>query len=265
MLARLFSSKAIIDPNTQNWIFDTFAWAIEHFDIAVFQTETRLILPSNEFYPGKVSSVDEMAQAMFVNTKQYAGMQHWPIALSSTQPTSSTRISDLKLGQVLRGERADIGLAEDKAAIMLGYSPLQVNQPQDLIAAISQALARILVLANQALPPGGKDYLPQTIDLVACFMGFGVIFANTAYQFRGGCGGCNNANLNRQSALTEPETLYCLALFCVLKQQPISAVKGHLKKHLQKDFTRAYKSIEQALVSSAQPALLACLGDKISQ
>jgi hypothetical protein len=259
MLAKLFSPKEIIDQNTQRWILDTFAWAIENFDINVLKNDTRLVLPNNEFYPGTVSSIDEMAQAMFINTKHYAGMQKWPIELVSSAPTSVTTIDDLALGTSLRGEHADVLLSTDKLPLMLGFTPNQVNQPQDLIAAITQALAGILVTSNKVLPPGGKAYLPQTIDLVACFMGFGVIFANTAYQFRGGCGSCNNASLNRQAALTEPETLYALALFCVLKRQPIKSVKGHLKSHLRKDFTSAYKNIEQSLSSSTQPALLAMM------
>ena len=221
--------------------------------------ETRLILPSNEFYPGTVSSIDEMAQAMFINTKNYAGMQQWPIQLTNNVPTSNTAIEDLTLGTVIRGEHADITLSTGNEALTLGYTPNQVNQPQDLIAGISQALASILVVSNKVLPPGGKEYLPQAIDLVACFMGFGVIFANTAYQFKGGCGSCNNASLNRQAALTEPETLYALALFCVLKQEPIKQVKSHLKSHLRKDFSHAYKSIEQSLNNSTQPALLAVM------
>tara|TARA_R110000764_G_scaffold105096_1_gene190802 strand:- start:274 stop:1056 length:783 start_codon:yes stop_codon:yes gene_type:complete len=257
MLAKLFSPKEIIDENTQNWILDTFAWAIENFDINVLKNDARLILPTNEFYPGTVSSIDEMARAIFVNTKNYAGMQKWPIELISTVPTSTTTIEDLVLGTTIRGDHAEVSLSPDNSPLMLGFTPKQVNQPQDFIAAITQALAGILVTSNKVLPPGGQAYLPQAIDLVACFMGFGVIFANTAYQFRGGCGSCNNASLNRQAALTEPETLYTLALFCLLKKQAMKTVKGHLKSHLRKDFASAYKSIEQSLSSSTQPALLA--------
>jgi len=261
MLAKLFSPKEIIDENTQNWIFDTFAWAIENFEINVLKNDSRLILPTNEFYPGKVSSIDEMAQAMFINTKNYAGMQKWPIQLSSATPESNTAIEDLSLGPIIRGDHAEVAISNGNEALILGFTPNQVNQPQDLIAAISQTLASILVISNKVMPPGGKEYLPQATDLVACFMGFGVIFANTAYQFKGGCGACNNASLNRQASLTEPETLYALALFCVLKKESMKNVKYHLKSHLKKDFVNAYKSIEQSLSSTTQPALLALVSE----
>ncbi len=49
MLAKLFSPKAIIDENTQNWIHDTFAWAVENFDINVLKNDARLVLPTNDF------------------------------------------------------------------------------------------------------------------------------------------------------------------------------------------------------------------------
>jgi len=95
--------------------------------------------------------------------------------------------------------------------------------------------------------------LAQTIDLVACFMGFGVIFANTAYQFKGGCGSCNNRNLNRQAALPELETVYALALFSVIKGVDIKQVKKALKPHLYKPFRQANKEISLYLQQTNDP------------
>lgn len=259
MLNRLFKSSPIIDQNTQEWILDTFAWAIENFDINILKNDSRLVLPNNEFYPGKVSSVNEMADSIFEHTKQYAGMQKWPVDLYSSTPELAARIEQIQVGGIVRGESAEISLVDAQQPLVLGFNPKQVNQPQDLIASIAQALATILVVSNKSLPPGGKDYLPQAIDLVACFMGFGVIFANTAYQFKGGCGSCNNASLNRQSALAEPETLYILALYCVIKDESAATVKSHLKGYLRRDFMKAYKSIKQSLTATAHPALLAAM------
>ncbi len=116
-----------------------------------------------------------------------------------------------------------------------------------------QIQAGILVNQNGVLPPGGKEVLPQTIDLVACFMGFGIIFSNTAYQFKGGCGSCNNQNLNRQSALPELETVYGLALFCVIKCIEIQQVKKELKSHLYKPFRQAHKEIILYLQQTTNP------------
>ena len=72
MLAKLFSPKAIIDENTQNWIHDTFAWAIENFDINDG-------LPGNvvlRFYPqenGQIWAYALHKRALFYFNEEYKG------------------------------------------------------------------------------------------------------------------------------------------------------------------------------------------------
>lgn len=167
----------------------------------------------------------------------------------------------------LRGETAQINTSganeisykvegeEISPSINIAFHSSQLNQPQDLIAYLVQIQAGILVNQIAATPsaisaPGGKGVQAQTIDLVACFMGFGVIFANTAYQFKGGCGSCNNRSLNRQAALPELETVYALALFCVIKKIDVKQVKKELKSHLYKPFRQAYKDISHHLTQT---------------
>lgn len=259
MLASLFKPSITLDENSQQWILDTFAWALEQFDVEVFKNNTQLILPNNDFYPGKVSSVEEMADSIFQHTKGYAGMQKWPVEILAKSPALPLTIEQMQLGEVTRGDNAELTTPEQNSTLVLGFNPKHVNQPQDFIAAIAQTMASILVSTNRIAPPGGKEYLPQAADLVGCMMGFGVVFANTAYQFKGGCGSCNNASLNRQAALSEAETLYALALFCVLKNENISKVKAQLKPYLRKEFVQSYKVIKASISSIHQPALLAVM------
>ena len=37
MFKQLFNTKPVIDENSRLWIFDTFEWAIEHFNSEVFK------------------------------------------------------------------------------------------------------------------------------------------------------------------------------------------------------------------------------------
>jgi hypothetical protein len=143
--------------------------------------------------------------------------------------------------------------------IQISYLPSQVNQPQDLISSFAQQLATLLVLYHPILPPGGKDFIPQATDVLACVLGFGVIFTNTAYQFRGGCGSCNNPAANRKSALPEHEMCYALALFCYLKQVPVATVLPQLKSHLRGVYKKMAKEIARQLPQSTEVALLALL------
>lgn len=273
MFSTLFKAKPVIDEESKEWIFDTFAWCIEQLDDDFFQHNSELILPNNTFYPGSSSSVEEMAENIFANTSKYTGMTSWPIKLVPSESYSQKPMPQLSFKSSLRGESA-IVTAEISAQVSnelsykvegealvpltptidIAFHSSQLNQPQDLIAYLVQAQAGILVTQQGTIPPGGKDVLAQTIDLVACFMGFGVVFANTAYQFKGGCGSCNNRNLNRQPALPELETVYALALFCVMKRINIKPIKKELKSHLYKPFRQAHKEITLYLQQTTNPA-----------
>jgi len=272
MLSNFFKTKPVIDESSKEWIFDTFAWCIDQLDGEFFKNNSELILPNNNFYPGSSTSVEEMAGTIFANTLKYSGMTEWPIKLTAAETFTQKPMPQLIFESRLRGEKAKVSihtnstleaaisykiegdkLAPATPTIDIAFHASQLNQPQDLIAYLVQIQAGILVNQHGVLPPGGKEVLPQTIDLVACFMGFGVIFANTAYQFKGGCGSCNNQNLNRQAALPELETVYGLALFCVIKGIEIKQVKKELKSHLYKPFRQAHKEITLYLQQTTNP------------
>lgn len=263
MLSTLFKSKPVIDEATRNWIFDTFSWCIAELDGDFFKKQSKLILPNNTFYPGSATSVEEMGETIFTNTLKYTGMTEWPIKLVSSEQYRQKPMPKLRFESVLRGENCKVSTnqvlkinsEEVISSIDIPFHQSQLNQPQDLIAYIVQIQAQILVTqhgqgSENITLPGGEALLPQAIDLIACFMGFGVIFANTAYQFKGGCGSCNNSNLNRKAALPELETVYALALFTVLKGEDIKVVKKSLKTHLYKTFRQAHKEISLYLQKS---------------
>ncbi len=262
MLFDFFKSQPVVDESVHNWVVDTYSWAITQFNGELLKHDTQLILPTNKFYPGRVSSVHEMAQQVFEQTVNYVGMQNWPLTLVEPQYITNNIIPPLSTSRLLRGESAYItvnGTVNNKQTIEIGYNPAQVNQPQDLVSSFVQVLATLLVYQSPTLPPGGKEYIPQAIDLVACFMGFGVIFSNTAFQYKGGCGTCNNRQANRQSTLTEVETVYSLAMFCVLKHIDKSNVLPHLKPHLKRVFKQSYKQIKAQQIQLEPTALLSLI------
>jgi len=260
----------VIDVDSHQWILETFSWAISHFDSEEFKNNSQLVLPNNQFYQGSVSSVHEMALSIFKQTSTYAGMQQWPIVLITPDQFFASdqqiKVPPFNMVDTCRGENTPFTTLNDEdkgklqaQPIMLSYRENQVNQPQDLISSIVQNLANILIVQQSSLPPGGKEFIPQAVDIIACFMGFGVIFSNTAYQFRGGCGSCNNPNANRQSALPENETVYALALFCLLKSIKPKEVKPHLKSHLRKQFSLSYNALSNSVKNSPDPVLLSLL------
>ena len=204
-----------------------------------------------------------MAQTVFDKTLQYSGMTNWPIKLVSPvvyhQNPNLHNMPKLQFKGAIRSDKVEVFSADFSQVasntIYVSYNPNQINQPQDLIASYAQAFAAILITQRGVLPPGGEQFMPQAIDLVASFMGFGVMFANTAYQFKGGCGSCYNKYANREAALPENEMVYCLAMFSVLKSIPVKQVTLHLKPHLRSSFKKAYKELEGKRKTQELPLL----------
>lgn len=244
MLSFIFPQKPLIDSASQQWLLDCVDWAIKNFEQQYFHDHTTLILPTNEFYSGRVASIDQMARTIFENTANYCGLSNWPFILTPFQHKTQSQLPSFTITGPLRGERAKVTPNDTQTFIEIGYLAAQVNQPQDMIATYAQQFASALVMSAKVLPPGGKTMIPQAIDVLACMMGFGVILANTAYQFKGGCGSCYNPMANRQVALPENDTLYTLAIFCVLKNEPYKKVTPHLKKHLRTSFKKMCNTIE---------------------
>ncbi|WP_448550117.1 hypothetical protein [Thalassotalea fusca] len=259
----LFKQQPCLDDSTTLWVLDAYEWALSNFDCETFKQDTQLILPTSEFYPGKVSSIEEMAQNVFDKTLHYAGMGNWPIKLvppaAYHQNPQFHNMPKLQFSGALRGESVEVYSADyshtASNTIYVSYNPNQINQPQDLVASFAQAFAAILIAQRGILPPGGEQFMPQAIDLVASFMGFGVMFANTAYQFKGGCGSCYNKYANREAALPENEMVYCLAMFSILKNIPVKQVTLHLKSHLRSGFKKAYRELENKRKAQELPLL----------
>ncbi|WP_046004302.1 hypothetical protein [Pseudoalteromonas rubra] len=254
MLA-IFKSKPLLDEAQAQQLIALFGWAVEHFDVDFFLKHTRIVEPTVQDFPDQVSSVEQMAHTVFARVRDYAGLQHWPIALLPPQQMPMQQnFPSFTLSGGLRGEHVSV-LQQPALPIALSYNPNQINQPQDMVASLAGSLAMILIHQVGKLPPGGQEHLPVAADVLAVFMGFGVMLSNSAYHFRGGCGSCYNAYANRQAALSEAETVFVHALVCYFKPQYQGA--KHLKPHLKSLYKKAQKQLRGIIKSSPDPVLLA--------
>lgn len=254
-VSSVLTPQPLLDESTESWIIDTFLWAYNEFDGQHLLPSMQFILPTAEFFPEQVNSVEGMAKYVFGQVCQYAQMQAWPLRLVAPNQISQQTFPTIVFKDIKRGKEAQLVSASNYVDV--SFNPNQVNQPQDLVASYAQSLAYINVLQSRSLPPGGKEFINQAVDLLASFMGFGVMMANTAYQFKGGCGSCYNPYANRNASLSEPELIYVLALLLKASKQSPNAVSAHLKPHLKSMLKRANKQLNQTIKSSAQPMLIA--------
>jgi len=255
MLFSLFASKPPLDEESATWIFQVFAWALRHFDPAYFRDRTILVNPTNEHFPGRADSVQGMADLIFRATAGYAGMSNWPLRLMAPDTRMPTTAPKIQLPHPLRATTDSVSpLVPAGEAIPIGYGPAMIGNPEALIAGFAQNLAHYLSSASGELPPGGLQNWPQATEVLAVFMGFGLMFANTAFNFQTrSCGSCGGPSVQRQAFLSQYDITYALALFCVLKEIPNRETLRHLKKSLRGHFKQCVKDIE-----ARQDALASC-------
>jgi len=239
----IFKSRSLLDDASTRWMFDTFHWALQNFDADLFYSHSVLVLPSNRFFPGRADSEQAMAQLIFERVKHYAGISHWPSEVNDHSLCAVETSPVMPLAGPLRG--MDISADENTQAgrLPFPYNPEQISNPEAMIASFAHTVAHYLGQMASEPPPGGVEYWPHVTEVLATYLGFGLMFANSAYNFRGGCASCYNPNAQRNAYLTEQQSTYALAIFAVLKQIPNSEVTPNLKGHLRGFYRKAVKEI----------------------
>ena len=245
----LFGPKFLLDDGTTNWIFDSFAWALESFGSDVFYQHTELVLPNDTYFPDKFETPEDVAETIFNRVRRYAGMEDWPCRLVAQKEEINPKVGSALLLQGLpKGPAGTFSISSGKhPTIEISYDPTQINQPEALIATFAHELAHYLMASVENAPPGGDQFEEQATDLVAVFMGFGVFLANSAFTFSqyadSESQGWQTTSLGY---LTETEFTYCLAVFLQLKEINSATVDPHLDKHLMKTLNAARKEMNRS-------------------
>ncbi len=233
--------RPLLDEAYAGWMFDVYAWALRNFDPAMFRDETFLVTPSNEHFPGRANSPDEMANLIFDRVVVYAGMTHWPLKLVPPGSCVLEPAAEVRVVAGARGSRA-VAAAESPASLTLSYDPDYLNNPEAMIAVFAHTLAHYLGASANEPAPGGTDNWPHVTEILAVFLGFGLMFANTALVLpRGGC--CGGTVVRRQAYVSQHDITYALAIFSALKGVPHKEVLQHLKKPLRGHFKQALREI----------------------
>ncbi|WP_444994775.1 hypothetical protein [Aliikangiella sp. IMCC44359] len=290
MLNLFNRNKQLLDEDIIEWIFNCYAWAFEQFDKDVFLSETVLVIPDNKHFPGKETTAEGMANLIFEQVKAYAAMAHWPTrlvdmsqtneepqplqlqvsgslrgnnaiasfsnpqALTNAMPVSSMPISSMPISSMPQSTMPQNAAPDNRIPFV--YHPQQLKNPEGLIAHLAHGLSHHLASVATKRPPGGAEYLPMASELIGIFMGFGLMYANSAKaKHFGGCGSCGQGPA-RQAFLSEEEATYALALFCQLKGVESRDVTKHLKKHLRGFFKAAVKDCKKRVESDSEAKLV---------
>ena len=240
----LFENKPLFEESETQWLFDSFAWCMGNFDANYFYNHTKLVQPTNQFFPGRVDSEQGMAQLIFDQVKNYAGTAHWPTQVVDQMVCAIDNTPQVEIKGALRGPD---GIVDEtvtaERSLQIPYNPQQISNPEGMIASFAHTQAHYMAQMAKNSPPGGEEYWPHVTELLAIYLGFGLMFANSAYTFKGSCASCYNPNANRDAYLTEQQSVYTLAIFSVLKEIPNSEITPHLKGYLRSFYKKAVKEI----------------------
>jgi hypothetical protein len=235
--------QEVLDEASIAWQFELFAWALREFDADLFFQSTLLVTPTNEHFPGRVDSVEGMANLILEQVKRYAHLAHWPCRLVSQHEYDPTQQGRVAINGALRSG-GEISQPDTNAQLIIAYDPNQVGNPEALIGSLAHTLAHYLGTMAKEAPPGGDENWPHSCEILTVFLGFGLMMANSAFTFRrGGCGSCGAASAGRESYLSQYDLTYALAIFSVLKALPEKQVLRHLKKSLRGYFKEALRDV----------------------
>ena len=234
MLGSLFKKEPVLDEEVIEWLFHAYAWTFRNIGSGDSFGKTQLIEPSNRFFPGRETSEQGMAGLIFDQVKAYAGVSDWPCQLINRHAYDEEQWPAVSIHDALAGGRP----------LLILYEPLQARTPEVMIANYAYILAYHLVDLAQEPLPCEQEQWTCLLELIGVYLGFGVMFVNTASPERGGgCGRCWSPLMERQGQLSENEVSYALAIFCALKNIPAKQVTPLLKSYQRGFFKRALNDV----------------------
>lgn len=234
----LFRKKPLLDSTTVEWIFATFDWALRNLGTDVFYEDVALVRPTDDYFPGRVGDVDEMAAATFERVKTHSGIAHWPCELQAKQSVSSAKIIRSVVGtfEII----PEKGHPSGKAVIT--YHRILERDAEAMVATFAHELAHYQMFSVEEPSPGGKEFEEHATDLLAVFNGFGIFLANTATWFLPSQQ-LGRSQLLRKRYMDERETTYVLAIFCALKAIPPAKAETYLENWLVPIFRDALREV----------------------
>jgi hypothetical protein len=186
-----------------------------------------------------------MAALIFDQVKAYAGMQHWPCRLVDEHIEEVNTLPRIQIEGPVRGAAGVVTTTvPDTQKLVVMYRPESLREPEVLIASFAHTLAHYLGMTAKEAPPGGEQNWPHVTELLAVFLGFGVMMADSANTTKiRSCSSCSGPAVERENFLSQYDITYALAIFCCVKDIPAGQVVKQLKSSLRPFYKKAVKDI----------------------
>ncbi|GMR06926.1 MAG: hypothetical protein BMS9Abin25_1565 [Gammaproteobacteria bacterium] len=254
MVFGIFTRKSLLGPETTQWLWATFAWALKNFGTNHFYEDAILVTPTHEHFPDRANNPDDGANKTFERVKQFAGMGNWRCELEPQENDVNNVVAPTLVVQGVPKNPAGTFSVDTYGdgkteKFVITYNPDQLQYPEALVATFAHELAHYLAIGLGAdePPPGGENYWEHATDLLAVVMGFGIFQANSAFIFQQFTSVDSQGWSTQQLGyLSESELTYALAIFSVLKNIDNDQILPHLDPHLRSFFKKARKEIAKS-------------------
>jgi len=241
----MFWSRNLVDADTATWVEEGFAWLIRTYDAKVYFNETKLILPTSDFFKAPKGSSHDAAQVLFDQVRAHMGMSDWSCKLVRQDADPNTHIATgLSVQGVEQSPGGTFGF--DGKQITITYSPDLMKWPVSFLNMLSHELAHYLLAADVEHAPGGVDAHELMTDLAAIYAGFGLI------QLEGGmtASGYQDAfeagwQIGNLCYLSSETRAFALALFVLSKDIAPSTALSYLSSSKSKLFRSALRMLKK--------------------
>ncbi|QIA65375.1 hypothetical protein GT360_17705 [Vibrio astriarenae] len=240
----LFKPRSVLVGSDLDFQIETYKYLMKYFGGESFYTKTKLVLPTDEFFPDSVSSEDEIASKTFHQVKKHSGMCLWPCQLIAQEPDPNRHLGGtLLIRNAPSLPRCTYSLGEEGAEIT--FNPNLLRNPVMMVALFANRLAFYLTQELTESPPGGWSNLGYANDITAVFLGFGIFSVNSVFNFQQFSDGEIIGWMSeRNGCLSDVELLFALAIFCKLKGINPVVAASHIKPALRKIFYNCIKQID---------------------
>lgn len=218
-----------IDVDTQQWIDARASWILHQFGWERIHN-CPAIVPTTEFFPDPFRESEAGAQVMLEQLCTYLGLDS----------------SSIQLGFFYEGERVDggptaAGLFQQNEGpqfrVWIEYSVL--SNPVGLAATMVHELCHVHLLGHGRLTSDEDDHEPLT-DLLAIFLGLGVILANSVLRdTTERMGPFETWRIRRQGYLTMPMCGYALAMFAQIRGEQSPKWTNFLRPDVRDAFQKS--------------------------
>ena len=172
----LFGRSSYLDPDVEDWHFETWAWLMRGLGGVAQLKWSPLILPERRYFPPTTATGHDRQEHIFTCVRRMMGATDLDCVLAHPEAPQAVEED---------GGEEDGGDA-DNAPLVITYT-LDAS-PVTTVSEMAHGLAAIAVHQLPDGPPGGDDMFWPACSLAVAYRGLGIFGANAAYEVVGTVG-----------------------------------------------------------------------------